>query len=392
MLRSIPEPLRRDRDDFGVSRPTQLLFSFLVPIFTVLICLAAAEGVLRLLPVSSGLHAAAVSARDPVFHFLPNRPFLHSLGWNMHDVNHGRINNAGFTNAQDYRRDDPLPLLAVIGDSYIEARMVPYADTLQGRLARMLDGQIRVYSFAAGGAPLSQYLVWAQYAVSTYGARSLVINVVGNDFDESLTTYKIGPGFWFYVPDQRGELHLRLVEHHPGWLLEISRHSALARYLVMNVGLQQAIYASRSLAELIFGRPAQAAPRYAGNTDATADTERVRASLAVIDAFFRDLPVMTGLPPQSILFTLDGFRYPDAAEAARDSYFDLMRRAFRQKARGLSYEVIDLDEWFIPHYQRTRKHFEYLDDAHWNGIGHGVAAEAVSSSQLLHRLRALSGG
>ena len=58
----------------------------------------------------------------------------------------------------------------------------PTPSTLQGRLAKALDGKTRVYSFAAAGAPLSQYLIWARHAVQDYGAKALIINVVGNDF------------------------------------------------------------------------------------------------------------------------------------------------------------------------------------------------------------------
>jgi hypothetical protein len=71
--------------------------------------------------------------------------------------------------------------------------MVPYPKTLYGRLAEKLEGRFRVYSFGASGAPLSQYLIWASYAVHKYGARAAVINVVGNDFDESHVAYKAGP-------------------------------------------------------------------------------------------------------------------------------------------------------------------------------------------------------
>ena len=118
-------------------------------------------------------------------------------------------------NDQDYVREGP-PLIAVIGDSFIEAQMVPYAETLQGRLAAALAGKFRVYSIAASGAPLSQYLVFAGHAVRDYGAGAAVINVVGNDFDESLAAYKLGPGFWLYAPDASGTLRLRLTEHEPG--------------------------------------------------------------------------------------------------------------------------------------------------------------------------------
>src|SRR5262249_59680472 len=156
-----------------LTRRRERLFSVLVPIGTILVVLAVAEIVLHFLPVSSGLRAVTVTADDPVFHFTPNREFLHSTGWDMHNINRGRINNAGFVNNQDYRRDDPSPLLAVVGDSYIEARMVPFVDTLQGRLSRNRSGRSRVLSVPAGVAPLQQYLIWSQHAVKAYGPRTL---------------------------------------------------------------------------------------------------------------------------------------------------------------------------------------------------------------------------
>ena len=116
-----------------------------------------------------GLRSLPVNAANPVLRFTPNRPFVNSLGWNFHTVVRGRVNNAGYVNDQDYVRDGP-PLIAVIGDSFIEAQMVPYAETLQGRLATALSGKFRVYSFAASGAPLSQYLVFAGHAAREYGA------------------------------------------------------------------------------------------------------------------------------------------------------------------------------------------------------------------------------
>jgi hypothetical protein len=99
---------------------------------------------------------------------------------------------------------------------------------------------------------------------------------------------------------------------------------------------------------------AAAGPRYAGNTDAQADPVRVKVSLAIIDAIFRDLPTIVSLPPDRVLFTLDGLRYPDLAAGGRGTYFDLMRQAFRSKATSLGYEVIDLNPDFFRHYARMR--------------------------------------
>ena len=153
------------------SRLKDLLLSLALTAGSVVFTLLVLEVVLRFMPVSTGLASMPVNAASPVFHFTPNRLYVYSHGWQMERVRRGRANNEGWIDAQDYRRDDPSPLLAVIGDSYVEGLMVPEADTVQARLARTLAGKLRVYSFAASGAPLSQYLIWAGHAVHEYGAR-----------------------------------------------------------------------------------------------------------------------------------------------------------------------------------------------------------------------------
>jgi hypothetical protein len=369
-----------------MSRRREFLVNLLLSLASIAFCLLAAEIVLSFLPVSTGLRSGPVTAADPVLHFMPNRPFTNSLGWTMHNVVHGRVNNAGFVNDQDYVREGP-PLIAVVGDSFIEAQMVTYRQTLQGRLAAALKDKFRVYSFAGSGAPLSQYLIWAGFAVKEYGARAVVINVVGNDFDESLAAYRLGPGFWQYAPDANGVLQLRLNPHETGTLVSLARRSALARYLIINLGIQNRIFSTRWLGEMIFGKPANAQVRYAGNTDASTDEKRVRDSVAVIDAVLRDLPQRVGLPPDRVLFTLDGFRSAEAGRAGQGTYFDLMRRAFIERAAAKGYEVIDLDTLFIPRHARTGESFEFYDDNHWNAAGHEVAFEAVMASKLLANLQ-----
>jgi hypothetical protein len=116
-------------DGPAMTRGKTLLLSLFTSVVSLVLFLGVAEIVLRFLPVSSALQGRAVNSGQPIFHFRPNRNFVNSHGWTMRSVTHHRINNAGFVNDQDYRRDDPLPLVAVVGDSYIEARMVPYAET-----------------------------------------------------------------------------------------------------------------------------------------------------------------------------------------------------------------------------------------------------------------------
>jgi hypothetical protein len=367
-----------------ISRRKDMILSLATSVVSVVLFLGVAEIVLQFMPVQSPLRTVPVTVESPVFHFEPNGINVFSRGWNFEMVNRRRINNRGWLNDQDYRTDDPRPLLAVIGDSYIEAAMVPYAETLYGRLAETVRGKLRVYSFGASGAPLSQYLVWARHAVHEYGAKAVVINVVGNDFDESHVRYNTGPGWWVYVPDAGGTYDLHLVEFRPGWFKSALYRSALARYVFFHLEFAPVW---RQFTSFVFGPPAVAAPRYLGNTAVDTSPARMRDSLAVIDAFLRDLPAATGLTPDRVTFTLDGFRYPDAVAGNASSYFALMRRAFGSKAAALGYEVIDLDHWFFKHLAQYGGRFEYPRDGHWNSIGHGVVAEAIMSSKLLSRLR-----
>jgi hypothetical protein len=363
-----------------VTRRRELVLACLASLTGLALVLALAEVVFRFLPVMSAMRPGPVTASSPIYHYSPDRHFVFSRDWNLAMVNRGRVNNAGFINDQDYRRDDQQPLLAIVGDSYIEAFMVPYADTVQGRLARALETRARVYSFAASGAPLSQYLVWARLAVRHYGAQALVINVVGNDFDESHISRVQAAGFWVYAPGTDGGLRMQLLELDRGLLRSLLARSVFARYLFINLHLKE--YANLQKLRARLGGDQV---RFAGHTRVDADPARISDSLAVMDAFFRDLPDYTGLPPDRISFTTDGFRYPEAVEEGRGTYFDQMRKAFHQRALSLGYEVLDLDRLFFADFRQFGERFEYPRDGHWNGRGHGIAARAILSSRLLAR-------
>jgi hypothetical protein len=357
-----------------MSKGRELLLNSILLIASIIFCLVVAEAGLRFFPVMSGLHALPVSKDSPVFRFSPNGDFVFSRGWNFSVVNRGHVNNDGWVNNQDYRVSDYPPLVAVIGDSFVEAQMMPYTQTFHGLLARLFEGKLRFYSFGASGAPLSQFLVWARYAVNKFKAQALVINVVSSDFDQSRIEYKSSPGFWYYAPGADGGLHLQLVEYHPGAMTAFVRHSALLRYLALNLAF---LFKFDSIADRFQSH------NDAGFTSANASPLRIAASKAAVDAFLQDLGQI-GLPAQCIAFTVDGFRYPDRVEREAGSFFDIMRRYFIERASTRGYEAIDLDPLFLARYRETAERFESPIDPHWNANGHRVAAEALRSSRLLN--------
>ena len=370
-------------DRFGPAKTA--LFGTLAVAATIAICLLMAEIVLRFLPVATGLWTTPVNAAHPVLRFNPNRDFVFSRDWNFTIVNHGHINNDGFVNNQDYAQSDTRPLLAVIGDSFVEAAMVPYDKTFYGRLADRLKSNGRVYSFGGSGAPLSQYLVWAQYAAQKYRPSGMAIAVVGNDFDESLWSSNSRPGLHVYARGPDGTLHLHRLDFQPSPFRFLVRHSALGRYLVFNLQVLDTIQAL--IAKWGLTSPAQAqTPEYAGNTAAAATPERVRDSDEAIAAFFDDLAKMVPLAPDRIVFLVDGARYDYEVAKTEQSFFGVMRRRFMREAERRGHEVIDLQPRFLQRSADGRTHFSFPTDAHWNATGHEVVADALAASSLYRTL------
>jgi hypothetical protein len=163
----------------------------------------ALELLLRLFPVSAGNVKLPVSAAEPVPRYPPHAEFVWSRGWDFARVVYKRTNDAGFFSDAEYLRSADEPTLAVIGDSYVEALQVENADAVDAILRLRPETRDRVYAFGVSGAPLSQYLGFAELARRRYGATAMVFVVVGNDFDESNERNRTSAGGSVFVLDPR---------------------------------------------------------------------------------------------------------------------------------------------------------------------------------------------
>ena len=105
------------------------------------------------------------------------------------------------------------------------------------------------------------------------------------------------------------------------------------------------------------------------------------------------LPERSGLDPNGIAFVVDGLRPMRDTEGWEDhwdgSYHDVVRRYFMGRARAGGYDVIDMQPVFVDHYRSHEEPFNWTRDAHWNALGHGLCADQVGRSQVLHRFAAL---
>ena len=393
------------------SKVKSLFFSFIAVMMGFFIVLLALEIALRFFPVFSGM---PVNKNSEIYSFIPNSIIQRSMHWNMTGARKRQVNNVGFISDQAYipapQSSDgnqiPKPLIAIIGDSYIEAMQVDYPNTTEANLLKSCSAHARVYSFGAQFAPLSQYLSWAYYASQTFAPKAIVVNIVGNDFDESLISHQKSsngggiPGMQFF-DFSSGQAELVAVPFIPdGFLTRILRHSALAQYLVRNVGVVNLINEYRNRENDAFEGnqeqlntgaknasgesrpvPRKKPKEFVGNSERTYTSERLSLSKKAVDEFLQRLPQLAQLPPRSIVLSVDAERpqiYTPKSRQDTDSFFSVMRAYFIKQARAQGFEVLDLRPAMIAQFDRTGERFEFTDDNHWNAAGHQLLA-----SQLL---------
>ena len=302
----------------------------------------------RVLPVYETAPRVLPSRNDPIVRLRPNEKWIFSMGWEFFIVNEQRTNNAGWASHIEYSSEGDTPLLAVIGDSFVQGNHVPWSNTCHGRLSITLDGRARVYSFGYDGAPLSQYLGYAQYIRDTYRPDAVAIPIIENDFAESFARV-IKPGrefsFFTFVERRNGDLVLAPPARRPeddedrdlfrrfaNWL---RRNSHLHQYYLNHVG-----------------------NRLSWRTESTDDgPERVALAHRATDAFLRMFPERSGLDADRVVFVVDAPRPMSYAKgwehALGGTYHDLARLHFIERARAGGYEVIDMQPVFVDHYRST---------------------------------------
>lgn len=352
----------------------------------IVVVVSVLEVVLRQLPVHERTYYVPETASNPISQFAPDRDFLWSRDWDLAAANVVDVNNIGFVSNTDYLPSDPRPLVAVIGDSYVEALMVSYERTCAGLLKEQLSPEYRVYSFGQSGAPLSQYLAVARYVKDTFSPSILWFVIVGNDYDESLIRYKDVPGFHYFVEDQESDrlsLSLILYEPRSGLLwsaLSTAKNwaytSALFRYFYLNLRVVELVRG------IFYG--------YGEGSSTTDGPEtRILWSKRAVDVFLEAVRDSMGLEPPRIGFVMDGGRellYEHNYDHI-DTYYDgILRKYFIQNATEIGFRVIDMEPVFAAHYATHGARFDWYRDFHWNALGHRLCYEEVAGvlqSQIL---------
>ena len=336
--------------------------------------LALLEIIFRFLPVSESTQIQPVNVGSPVAHFRPNREITSQIGFNFSHVVQKKINNYGFMSDIDFysARLPGVARTVVIGDSYVEAFQVSNSRTFHGILGVQNPKQ-EVYALGLSGAPLSQYLVYAEFAEKEFNPDSFIINIIGNDFDESFLKYKNAPPFQYF--DENGALVLR--EFEPNAFAQIVIKSALVRYLYFDLKIQHQI--SRML------RTPQKSSKINVRNTQKSDDERQSYAIRAVSLFLEKLSAVVGDKPVLLVLDTDRKEIYRSGDVVRSPSWK--NRAFKAIVeRSLDYQkffVLDLHPVFLANWRDNGERFEYLYDSHWNEWGHRTVAGAIEASGFL---------
>lgn len=317
------------------------------------------EILFRLLPVSTSTETGYYT--DPlILTYPPHHHWTVSTGWDLRNAQQLQSNNLGYATSRDFVRN--ANAVTLIGDSFVEASMLPAGDRPGAQLERAL-GIRPVFAMGNPGTALLDYAERIRFAHDHFGARDFVILMERGDVKQSLcgSGNINGPCLDAKTLAQRVELIPP-----PGLAKRIFRHSALAQYV-----FGQLKFSPQKLLPQASAAGTHKPPK-------APIAQEVPAYVDVVTAAFfeRIKPYATG----KLVIVFDSDR---RALAAGELAPDAARSRFIGLARAAGAVVIDTEQLFKSHFAGSNLSLVVGPyDGHLNALGVSLFTQAAAKALL----------
>ncbi|NGZ95508.1 MAG: hypothetical protein CV089_05135 [Nitrospira sp. WS110] len=295
------------------------------------------------------------------------REGVHTIGLLAQQRAKWSINNAGWNSAVNFETSKHKPRIAIIGDSYVEAFQANVGDSLAGQLRKLVSPHFDVYDFGISGVPLSQYLQMARYVRTRFAPDILVINVVHNDFAESLCAVSRKVGMLCLEYDGQDFSEAPISAYQPNSMFRLARYSSLARYLVSNLQIEGRLQRLSSTK--------QNNAKYNANIDVDKAKSLKDSIRKATDYVLATMIRENGGTP--MVFLMDAPRKDIYNGTTSESNVRWMHELLEEKTAQYGIALVDLSDEFKSLFEAEKVHFESEYDNHWNENGHRVAAYAL---------------
>ncbi len=332
-----------------------------IPLFLAgaLLILLILEIVFRLLPVSTATRTG-YHVHPLILTYPPHHCFTVSTGWDLKNAQRHCANNHGFLSENDFSFDPKA--IALIGDSFVEANMLPAKERLDAQIETRLGGR-SVYAMGGPGSSLLDYAQRAEYAAEKFGTTTFVFILERGDIKQVLcgSGNIHGPCLDAKSLEARTEL-----QPQPSRLKQLARESALAQYVFSQLRFDL----SRTLARL---------KRSSKTSTSSLSTDLPEAtSEKIVTAF---LERIKRIKNARFIFLIDADRASINAGKAPNPSRDI--EVFKAAVQSVGATVLDPDSAFRSAVTQTGRVLEIGPyDRHWN-----VQAMAIVADQLANVLQ-----
>ncbi len=330
-----------------------------------LLCLLVLECIFRILPTSNILEKVRLHEKIPLALESPGERFVYSRYWNYSIINEGDTNNRGFYDEVDYRlltEEDQRKLrVALIGDSFLDAKMVAQRDCCISRIRKLgveNKANLLLRNYSLSGADLPSYVALTQYVESVFRPQIVVFVVNEEDIEKSFEK-------------QRGQAvfsesgGIEFVEHRTSRIRRYLGKSALIRYIYVNLLLYPGnvveVWKRTEVRNGPFGRLLKGG--------SGTENEILNRSHDAIQYFVNNIDSIARRLRAQVLIVLNPLQGEDGS--VRPCVVPI--KLFKEKA----WKVYDLYECLKINNELGRPPLFFKKDRHWNREGHEVVANAI---------------
>jgi len=343
-----------------------------IPSFIILLLLL--ELFFRFIIPAAEIPQAFFNENELIYKFdtTAKREGLYTIGKTAQEKGHWRINNYGWNSSIDYVSQRDKKLIAIIGDSQIEAFQVDVDKSYPSLLRRKIADIYDVYSFGKSGAPLSQYLYYSRYVNRLFNPDILIFNIVHNDFDESVFQLNPSDIHWLtlnvndsIVTENIPKPNYSFSQHN--WGKRIIKKSALFRYLYVNLHLSQTIN------NFSIGKNNQ--DKFNANVEVSKLEENKTLIIKSVDYILGKIHKEN--PNKRIIFIIDAPRNDIYNNNLKNSNVLFLHDILEKYCLKYGFEYIDLTLPMENDYKKNQIKFNSDLDGHWNEYGHSFVYKQV---------------
>ena len=341
-----------------------------------------------------------------IFKFYPNRkgrytkgklpPFPIDVIKKTNDI--GQFSYVDFKDFINQDSKSSFRILS-IGDSYVEALQVNNDESFHGILNSFstLEGKkVISSSIGKGGDSFSQYLLNLQFVSqrTDMDDLSIVIPVISNDFENSIFGYRGNlPGAYFELQEDN-KYKFKYINYNR------NLPSKVFNTILINSSLSSYLYHHLDFSIILNKRPLCFITNkecvYKQKNDFKANIvdssilespKRYRDGFLATDIFLENIAKLrpSKKARNQTLFVIDGDRFSIYnGNSYQSKFFMAQRNYFIEQAKIYGFKLIDMEKIFKEHYRENNAKFEFVNDAHWNSLGHKLVSNAIAKELNLN--------